>query len=67
MVMRRFFTEQGVTLAISGVIFLLTSLSVAVPVGAVSIPASTVWGIMANKVSAGLIDPVWSQGREAIV
>ena len=67
MVMRRFFTEQGVTLAINGVILLLTSLSVAVSVGTVSVPASIVWGIMAKKVSPGLIDPVWSQGREAIV
>jgi iron complex transport system permease protein len=65
--MRRFFSEQRVTLAISGVVLLLTSLSVAVSVGAVSIPASTVWGILANKVSPRLIDPVWSQGREAIV
>ena len=65
--MRRFFPGQRVTLAISGVVLLLTSLSVAVSVGAVSIPASTVWGILANKVSPRLVDPVWSQGREAIV
>ena len=46
---------------------LFVSLSVAVSVGAVSVPLQTVWGIMANKLSAGLINPDWSAGREAIV
>ena len=46
---------------------LFVSLSVAVSVGAVSVPLPTVWGIMANKLSAGLINPDWSAGREAIV
>ena len=55
------------TLSISGVILLLSSLSIALSVGAVSVPASTVWGILANKVLPGLIDPTWSQGREAII
>ena len=64
---RSFFVGKRVTLAISGVILLLTSLSVAVSVGAVSVPTSTVWGILANKVLRGLIDPSWSQGREAII
>ena len=64
---RRFFPGQRLTLTIGGVILLLISLSVAVSVGAVSVPISTVWSILANKVSSGLIHPVWSQGREAIV
>ncbi len=46
---------------------MLASLSVAVSVGAVPVPTSTVWGILANKVSPGLIDPTWSRAREAIV
>jgi iron complex transport system permease protein len=46
---------------------LFVSLSVAVSVGAVSVPLSTVWGIVANKLSAGLFNPDWSAGREAIV
>ena len=65
--MRRFLLGQRVTLSISGVILLLSSLSIALSVGAVSVPASTVWGILANKVLPGLIDPTWSQGREAII
>ena len=64
---RRFLLGQRVTLSISGVILLLSSLSIALSVGAVSVPASTVWGILANKVLPGLIDPTWSQGREAII
>lgn len=48
-------------------IALLASVTVAVSVGAVPIPASTVWGIVLNKVSPDLIEPVWSKGRSAIV
>ena len=46
---------------------LLMSLSVAVSVGAVSVPLPTVWGIMANKLVPNLISADWSAGREAIV
>ena len=46
---------------------LLASLSLAVSVGAVPVPAATVWGILANKILPGLIDPSWTRGREAIV
>ena len=63
----RFFEGQRIILAISGVALLLISLSIAVSVGAVSVPTSTVWGILANKVSPDLFVPIWSQGREAIV
>ncbi|MBT6189737.1 MAG: iron ABC transporter permease [Tateyamaria sp.] len=55
------------TLAIGGFVVLLASLSLAVSVGAVPVPAATVWGILANKISPGLIDPSWTRGREAIV
>ena len=63
----RFFEGQRIILAISGAALLLISLSIAVSVGAVSVPTSTVWGILANKVSPDLFVPIWSQGREAIV
>ena len=43
------------------------SLSVAISVGAVHIPLSTVWGVFLNHLSPGLVDQTWSQGREAIV
>ena len=46
---------------------LFVSLSVAVSVGAVSVRWPTVWGIVANKLVPGLINPDWSAGREAIV
>ena len=55
------------TLAVGGFVVLLASLSLAVSVGAVPVPAATVWGILANKISPGLIDPSWTRGREAIV
>ncbi|MEM9425708.1 MAG: iron chelate uptake ABC transporter family permease subunit, partial [Pseudomonadota bacterium] len=54
-------------LVIGGLVVLLVSLSIAVSVGAVSVPLSTVWGILTNKAVPGLIEPTWSQGREAIV
>jgi iron complex transport system permease protein len=49
------------------VALLLVSLSFAVSVGAIPVPLGTVWGILLNKVSPGLIEQTWSQGREAIV
>ena len=55
------------TLAVGGFVVLLASLSLAVSVSAVPVPAATVWGILANKISPGLIDPSWTRGREAIV
>ncbi|MEM1364850.1 MAG: iron ABC transporter permease [Pseudomonadota bacterium] len=54
-------------LAIVGSVLLLASLSVAVSVGAVQVPMATVWGVVANKLSPGLVEQTWSQGREAIV
>ena len=65
--MRRPVIGRRFALAFGGVILLLASLSLAVSVGAVPVPTSTVWGILVSKVSPGLIDPTWSQGREAIV
>ncbi|MEM9436766.1 MAG: iron ABC transporter permease [Pseudomonadota bacterium] len=52
---------------LGGIAVLLASLSVAISVGAVPVPAGTVWGVFLNKLSPGLIEETWSQGREAIV
>lgn len=46
---------------------LLVSLTFAVSVGATSVPAETVWGILTNKLFPGTIEPTWSKGREAII
>jgi iron complex transport system permease protein len=54
------------TFGIGGIVLFL-SLSVAVSVGAVSVPLPTVWGIMLGKIVPGLVTPDWSAGREAIV
>jgi iron complex transport system permease protein len=54
-------------LLLGGLIVLLVSLSIAVSVGAVAVPAGTVWGVLANKLLPGFIEQTWSQGREAIV
>lgn len=54
--------------ACAGVVgVLVVSLSVAISVGAVAIPTATVWGVLANKVIPGIVAPIWSPGREAIV
>ena len=46
---------------------LFLSISVAVSVGAVSVPLPTVWGIIGHKIAPVMISPDWSAGREAIV
>lgn len=65
--LRRFMVGRHVVLAVGGLVALLASLSIAVSVGAVSIPTGTVWGVLANKLSPGLFEPTWSKGRGAIV
>lgn len=54
-------------LIVGGLAALLLSLSVAISVGAVSVPVGTVWGVLLNKLSPDVIEPTWSKGREAIV
>ncbi len=46
---------------------LLVSITIAISVGAVPISASTVWGVLANRLSPELVEQTWSRGREAIV
>ena len=55
------------TVTICSLVVLIISLSIAVSVGAVAVPTGTVWSVLLNKVSPGLIEQTWSQGREAIV
>ncbi|WP_179380774.1 FecCD family ABC transporter permease [Jannaschia marina] len=50
-----------------GLLLLLASLTLAVSAGAVPVPFATVWGVMLNKLSPGLVEETWSQGRAAIV
>ncbi|MBO6790522.1 MAG: iron ABC transporter permease [Dinoroseobacter sp.] len=52
---------------LAGSLALLVSLSIAISVGAVQVPLGTVWGVFLNKVSPGIVETNWSQGREAIV
>lgn len=55
------------TVTISSLIVLIISLSIAVSVGAVAVPTATVWSVLLNKISPGVLEQTWSQGREAIV
>lgn len=64
---RQYNLSGSVTFILGGVAMLLVSLSVAISVGAVQVPLGTVWGVFLNKLSPGLIEQTWSQGREAIV
>ncbi|MEM7472143.1 MAG: iron ABC transporter permease [Pseudomonadota bacterium] len=50
-----------------GLLVLVLSISIAVSVGAVSVPLSTVWGVVVNKIAPGTVVPDWSAGRAAIV
>ncbi len=52
---------------LGGLAVLLASLSLAISVGAVPVPLGTVWSVFLNRLSPGLIEQSWSQGREAIV
>ncbi|MEM9605049.1 MAG: iron ABC transporter permease [Pseudomonadota bacterium] len=58
---------QRLLIGLLGLAVLLVSLSVAVSVGAVGVQIDTVWSVIANRLSPGLVEQTWSQGREAIV
>lgn len=57
----------SVATVLAGLALLVLSVSAGVSLGAVSIPLSTVWGIVANKLSPGLVETAWTAGRESIV
>lgn len=50
-----------------GVILLLFSVSVAISVGAVSVPLHVVWGVLINKIAPDTLEQTWSVGRQSIV
>lgn len=50
-----------------GVFLYGLSLSLAISVGAVSVPMETVWGVFLNRTGLAEIDPTWSGGREVII
>lgn len=50
-----------------GMVLLVVSLSLAISVGAVPVPLGTVWGVILNKLSPGIVEETWSRSREAIV
>lgn len=50
-----------------GALALMLSISAAVSLGAVPIPPATVWGVILDRLSPGLITPGWSAGRANIV
>jgi iron complex transport system permease protein len=52
---------------IGGMVLLVISLSFAISVGAVSVPLGTVWGVILNKLSPGIVEETWSRSREAII
>lgn len=53
--------------AMVGLGLLVLSILIAVAVGAVPVSLSTVAGVLVNKLIPGLVDVVWTTGREAIV
>lgn len=57
----------AVLAALIGSLLLIVSVSAGVALGAVPIPFATVWGIVANKLSPGMVEVTWSAGRESIV
>ena len=54
-------------LLLGGVGLLVVSMSVAISVGAASVPFRTVWGVLSDQLGLGWITPDWSQGRAAVV
>ena len=62
----RWFRSNGVLLS-AGVLVLGLSIVAAIGAGAVAIPGSTVFKILANGTVPGLFETDWSKGRDAIV
>ncbi len=52
---------------LGSLIMLGASLTVAISVGAISVPIDTVWGVFAQKSGLWNGEPTWSKGRAAIV
>ncbi len=54
-------------MVLGGFIALAASVSIAIAVGAVSVPLHTVWGVVLDHIWPGWITVDWSKGRDAIV
>ncbi|WP_424974309.1 FecCD family ABC transporter permease [Dinoroseobacter sp. S124A] len=52
---------------VAGGVALILSVYAAVSLGAISISAPVVWGVLANQIVPGAVPVDWSAGREAIV
>ncbi|MGZ3216018.1 FecCD family ABC transporter permease [Paracoccus sp. T5] len=46
---------------------MVMAIGIAVSVGAVSVPLTTVWGVVLDRLLPGLLTPDWSAGRASIV
>ena len=60
----------GIRLAVLsglGVIVLFLSVSLGTVIGSVQIPPEVVFGVVANKIIPGLVEPNWTTGQEAII
>ncbi len=57
--------RAGLALMLGGI--LTVSVLVAVSVGAVAVPMTTVWGVLMQHLLPGWVTPDWTSGREAIV
>ena len=58
---------RAAALGLGGAGVLLAAILLAVSVGAVAVPLTAVWGILAHHLAPGLVTPDWTPGREAIV
>ena len=52
---------------LAGAGLLILSVSVAVSIGATSVPIRTVWGVIFTQAGVDLFDPTWSQGHAAVI
>jgi iron complex transport system permease protein len=59
--------SMPIVIGLSLVAFALVTIGVAVSLGTASVPFSTVWQIVINKMSPGAFAATWSPGRESIV
>ncbi len=60
-------TVKTTTAILAALLLLCLTITAAVSLGSAPIPVSTVWSIIAAKLSPGSVEVVWSAGRESIV
>ena len=54
-------------ISLGAFVMLGLSLSMAISLGAASVPFSTVWGVFFDRIGLPILEPDWSKGRAAIV